>query len=257
MNIDIQNLELHVLVKGANIPLTQENKQTIEREEGDDDEGRDDRDEENNKIKLNTWNHVAITYDNSQQKKLLIYLNCILVASSESMLPIEIMKDQPLYLGKEKLNADITEFRFWNVAKSLPDIKEQYRMPLEIVYEKKREFKMKLKLPGDKGGLVKPGGLGLPAPHTGGLPGPGGLAPPSQFRGLPTPKTFNTNDEGESKTGSPTKITSHTESTTFSPPENMFAASKLPLPEKIRQQEDPTFERRISYGSYNILFVKL
>ncbi len=73
------------------------------------------------------------------------------------MLPIEILKDQILYLGKEKINADITEFRFWNIAKPLADIREQYRMPLELVYEKKRDFKMKLKLPGDKGGLAKPG----------------------------------------------------------------------------------------------------
>ena len=114
-------------------------------------------------MKNNYWNHIAVVYDNSQPKKLQFYLNCLLVSSSEFTLPVDLFRDQILALGKEKLNAELTEFRFWGSALSLSDIKEQHRMPLEIVYEKKKEIKVKFKTlnkaaaPG--GGLPKPQGL--------------------------------------------------------------------------------------------------
>ena len=74
-----------------------------------------------------------------------MYLNCILIASGDQVLPNDLFKDQILSLGKEKLNAELTEFRFWSTALSLNEIKDQHRMPLEIVYEKKKEMKFKFK----------------------------------------------------------------------------------------------------------------
>jgi len=129
----------------------------INKDEGEEDEGATD--EEVNKIKSNFWNHIAIIYDSSQSKKLLLYLNCVLVASSETALPNDLFRDQILCLGNYKLNAELTEFRFWTSALSLQEIKEQYRMPLEIVYEKKKEIRVKFKAI-DK----KAGALGLPKP---------------------------------------------------------------------------------------------
>lgn len=135
------------------------------KEEGDDEgPAAEGGDEETNKIRNNFWNHVAIVYDNSQQKKLTLYLNCVLVKSSEFTLPSDLFKDQNLYLGKEKLNAELTEFRLWTSALSLSEIKEQHRMPLEIVFEKKKEIKVKFKAAADKSattGLPKPIGVKL------------------------------------------------------------------------------------------------
>lgn len=152
-----QNLEISVGVKGNSINLLQENKESYEKdEEGDDDYNKDEgKDEENNKIKLNTWNHLAFVYDNSTSKRVLIYLNCLLIASSDFNFPLDTFKDQMFSIGQEKLTADVTEIRWWNRSLSSSEIKEQYRTPLEIVYEKKREIKMKLKQPDKNKGANK------------------------------------------------------------------------------------------------------
>jgi hypothetical protein len=64
-----------------------------------------------------------------------------LIASSEFSIPLDAFKDQTLCLGQEKLSADITELRWWNRSLNVSEIKEQYRTPLELVYEKKKEIK--------------------------------------------------------------------------------------------------------------------
>jgi len=130
----------------------------MNKDEGEEDEGP--ADDEVNKIKSNFWNHLAIVYDNSKTKKLLYYLNCVLVASSEVSLPNDLFRDQTLSLGNYRLNAELTEFRLWTSSLSLSEIKEQHRMPLEIVYEKKKEIKVKFKATTKAtGGLPKPLGL--------------------------------------------------------------------------------------------------
>jgi len=197
--VAFQNSELALQMKGSSISLTSESNQNMHKDEMDDDESVADRaaDEEANKIKREFWNHVSIVYDNSQQKKILVYLNCVLIGSSETNLPNDLFRDQILCLGKEKLNAELTEFRFWTSALSLSELKEQYRMPLEIVYEKKKEIKVKFKAINKNGlgappsnGLPMPG-LSLPEPGAGGgfgLPAPGiGLPEPSGGFGLPPP----------------------------------------------------------------------
>ncbi len=174
--LTFSNSELALQMKNSTIPLKQEKNENAQSGDMDDDGSVVDRDadEEANKIKSNFWNHISVVYDNSQQKKLLVYLNCILVGSSEANLPNDLFRDQILTLGKEKLHAELTEFRFWTSALSLSEIKEQYRMPLEIVYEKKKEIKVRFKAVNKNGpgiGLPQPG-IGLPQPGIG-LPQPG------------------------------------------------------------------------------------
>lgn len=173
--VAFSNSELSLQMRNSTIPLKPESNQNVQSGDMDDDGSvaERDADEEANKIKSNFWNHISVVYDNSQQKKLLVYLNCVLIGSSESNLPNDLFRDQILTLGKEKLHAELTEFRFWTSALSLSEIKEQYRMPLEIVYEKKKEIKVRFKAVNKNGALPQPG-IGLPQPGTGmGLPPPG------------------------------------------------------------------------------------
>jgi hypothetical protein len=114
-----------VQVKGSNIGISRENKESYQKDEENDEEyNQEDKDEENNKVKINTWNHLAFVYDSSASKKILIYLNCLLIGSSDTSLPLDLFKDQFLYLGHERINADITELRFWNKSLTVNDIKE-------------------------------------------------------------------------------------------------------------------------------------
>ena len=155
-----QNLELSLQVKNSNINLKPESKEVQKEGEDFDNEEADAVDEGSNKVKLNYWNHISVVYDNSQQKKLLFYINCNLIASSETTLPSDLFKDQNLFIANQKLTAELTEFRFWGSSLSLSEIKEQYRMPLEMVYEKKKEITVKFKAIADK----KAGAVGLPKP---------------------------------------------------------------------------------------------
>lgn len=116
----------------------------------------------------------------------------MLIATSAQSLPQDLFKDQVLAIGKERLSAEITEFRFWSQSLSLADIKDQHRTPLEIVYEKKREMKMKIKKKDAQPTAVAQSfGLSGPNQKSGGfgLAGPGkptatfGLAGPSQKSG--------------------------------------------------------------------------
>ncbi len=163
MIIGYQNLEFIASLKGSPINLVSESKQLQNKDEGDEEEGAPD--DEVNKIKSNFWNHIAIVYDSSQTKKILFYLNCTLVASSETTLANDLFREQQIQIGNYKLNAELTEFRFWGSSLSLSEIKEQYRMPLEIVYEKKKEIKVKFKALNKTNntttalGLPKPGGV--------------------------------------------------------------------------------------------------
>lgn len=177
------------------IPLSREQAimQTHIVEEDTDEMGSEKKkkDEQTHKIKVNFWNHIALVYDASEKNKINLYLNCFLSYTSEFTLPQDLFRDQVLAVGREKLSAEITEFKFWAQALSLAAIKDQHRMPLELVYEKKRDMKMRLKKV-DKSlasgsepksfGLSGPGnkqfGAGLAGPpgeqkQTFGLAGPG------------------------------------------------------------------------------------
>ena len=137
--ISFNDSEINLIVKNNQIPLALEKKEYLSKEALDDEEPGQNaekiNEEQNNKIKLNFWNHICVVYDSSQARKFHLYLNCILIASGDQVLPNDLFKDQILSLGKEKLNAELTEFRFWSTALSLNEIKDQHRMPLEIVYE--------------------------------------------------------------------------------------------------------------------------
>lgn len=50
-----------------------------------------------------------------------------------------------LRLGSDSFDGEFTEFRLWKNKLSLNEIKDCFRSPLSIVYEKRKKLKMKLK----------------------------------------------------------------------------------------------------------------
>ncbi len=109
--------------------------------------GTQKKDSDSNKrIKENFWNHVSVVYDRyAERRKLIVLLNCVPVLSSENELAEELFKDTFIFIGRESFSGEITEFRVWKTAFSDTEIKDNYRTPLEIVAEKKKQIKMKLK----------------------------------------------------------------------------------------------------------------
>jgi hypothetical protein len=75
-------------------------------------------------IPINTWIHIAATYDQNQIK---LYFNGVLNASFNSNQPLPISNNQPWYLGKrwdhlETLGGAMDEIRIWNVARTQAQI---------------------------------------------------------------------------------------------------------------------------------------
>ena len=101
--------------------------------------------EDTKKIKQSFWNHIAIVYDSTQPKTLIIYLNCFEIGYCNTILENELFKEKTINIGKARFNGEITEFRLWSSANNISEIKDAYRSPLEIVAEKKKKIKMKFK----------------------------------------------------------------------------------------------------------------
>jgi hypothetical protein len=100
----------------------------------------------NKRIKENFWNHVSVVYDRfAEKRKLIVLLNCVPILSTENELAEDLFKDTFIFIGRESFSGEITEFRVWKTAFSESEIKDNYRTPLEIVAEKKKQIKMKLK----------------------------------------------------------------------------------------------------------------
>ena len=139
---------LKILIKGKPLGLMED--EGLKEENNNDEDfqqvsGYNKNNEDNKRIKENFWNHLAIVYDNSQPKTLIIYLNCFEIGYSNIILENELFKEKIINIGKGKFNGEITEFRLWKSANSLTEIKDSYRTPLEIVAEKKKKIKMKFK----------------------------------------------------------------------------------------------------------------
>ena len=97
------------------------------------------------KIKENEWNHLTFIYDSSQTKKIQILLNCTHILYSNNPLMEEFFKDQNIQIGKENFDGEITEFKFWKIALNAIDIKKFYRIPLDIVFLKKKKINLQIK----------------------------------------------------------------------------------------------------------------
>jgi hypothetical protein len=75
-------------------------------------------------IPINTWIHIASTYDQNQVK---LYFNGVLNATFNSNQTLPVSNGQPWYLGKrwdhlETLSAAMDEIRIWNVARTQAQI---------------------------------------------------------------------------------------------------------------------------------------
>ncbi len=75
-------------------------------------------------IPINTWIHIASTYDQNQVK---LYFNGVLNSTFNSNLALPVSASQPWYLGKrwdflETLSGAMDEIRIWNVARTQAQI---------------------------------------------------------------------------------------------------------------------------------------
>ena len=75
-------------------------------------------------IPINTWIHIASTYDQNQVK---LYFNGVLNATFNSNQTLPVSNNQPWYLGKrwdylETLSGAMDEIRIWNVARTQAQI---------------------------------------------------------------------------------------------------------------------------------------
>ena len=82
-------------------------------------------------ISLNTWSHIAATYDGAKVK---LYVNGVLVYSqAETVVPTPT--NQPLSIGRnpstlQYFNGAIDEVRIWNTARTCAQISQQYNCEL-------------------------------------------------------------------------------------------------------------------------------
>ena len=136
---------LKLMIKGKPLILMEDEGLKEDTNNDDDFQQGNKNKEDNKRIKENFWNHVAIVYDNSQAKTIILYLNCFEIGYSNMILEPDFFNEKIINIGKAKFNGEITEFRLWKSANSLSEIKDSYRTPLEIVAEKKKKIKMKFK----------------------------------------------------------------------------------------------------------------
>lgn len=100
----IQECFLKIAIKGK-ILVFQEDE--IPKDENNNEEdnphGNQKNKDEIKKIKENFWNHLAIVYDSSQNKTLIIYLNCFEIGYSNIHLENDIFKEKLLMLERGNL----------------------------------------------------------------------------------------------------------------------------------------------------------
>lgn len=176
----LQDCFLKLFVKGKHVVLIEDE---VLKDDGNNDDysqqfrtSTNKNNEENRRVKENFWNHMAVVYDHSQPKTIILYLNCFEIGYSNVVLDGDLFKEKSINIGNGKFNGEITEFRLWKSANSLSEIKDSYRTPLEIVAEKKKKIKMKFKEkdanknPSEKVDLKKFASFLTMAPPAKGLP---------------------------------------------------------------------------------------
>lgn len=136
---------LKLMIKGKPMVLMEDEGLKDENINNEEDFQQGKNQEDSKKIKESFWNHLAIVYDSSQPKTVILYLNCFEIGYSNMIFDADLFKEKTINLGKSKFKGEITEFRLWKSANSLSEIKDSYRSPLEIVAEKKKKIKMKFK----------------------------------------------------------------------------------------------------------------
>ncbi|CAK88817.1 unnamed protein product (macronuclear) [Paramecium tetraurelia] len=105
-------------------------------------------------VKVNFWNHICLSYEQSASV-LYLYIQAKYQFSCQELeISNELFKNKNLILGQATQDPNpkypiikclITEFRFWKQKFQLKEVRDGYRQPLPIVYEKQKEIKIDIK----------------------------------------------------------------------------------------------------------------
>eukprot|EP00828_Plagiopyla_frontata_P002510 TRINITY_DN10406_c0_g2_i2.p1 TRINITY_DN10406_c0_g2~~TRINITY_DN10406_c0_g2_i2.p1 ORF type:complete len:700 (-),score=163.21 TRINITY_DN10406_c0_g2_i2:392-2491(-) len=142
-----QQNELEVMINQNKVAWKEEVQQQQQSNNYGDEEGyQNNYNEENSKnLFEGNWNHIALTYSANNQK-LYLYINTNTILYTELALQPDIFKGGNFELSCNEFIGEITEVRFWKKELQLDEIKDNYRMPLEFVYEKKKNSQFVLKM---------------------------------------------------------------------------------------------------------------
>ena len=85
-------------------------------------------------VPVNTWTHVAVTYDQTNVK---IYVNGVLAQTWNYSVPLNNGSNLGYYIGRrwdfgDVVNGKMDEFRIWNVAKSAAEIQASMRKSVPV-----------------------------------------------------------------------------------------------------------------------------
>ncbi|EAS03887.2 hypothetical protein TTHERM_00455260 (macronuclear) [Tetrahymena thermophila SB210] len=146
--VRIKQQDIQVFVKNNPIKFVAFKEEEDENNQKDNSKSNAQQGNGNNSIQIpqNVWTHLSIQYEDSA--KLSLFLNCKELYQSEEDLDIvtyETFKSKALYIGSNTFIGEITEFRLRKEKLTVNQIRDQYKTPLPIVYEKKKQIKFKVK----------------------------------------------------------------------------------------------------------------
>ena len=102
-----------------------------------------------NKLKMDSWNHLAFSYC-YKSKELVLYLQGKpLKKVSSAKIDLLVWNKNPFILFAE-FEGKVTEIRFWRVIRSPIEIKDQMEVPLGIVSAKANRVIVKIKEVGER-----------------------------------------------------------------------------------------------------------
>ena len=113
-------------------------------------------------IEEGKWQHMAITYDEQNNKLFTFYLNCNAIAKVNMKNTFKKMRETKLF----EIDGKVTEIRLWKCCLNQKLIYSNFKSVLSILAEKKHKLSININSKGTKplSNLSIPGKTNLPKP---------------------------------------------------------------------------------------------
>jgi hypothetical protein len=95
-------------------------------------------------IVMKKWTHVAVVFE-PKESTITLYINSVLSFQAKPVIFKLPKVPSSLEIGDPGKGVEFTEVRLWRKELSQEEVKENLRMPLEIVAEKRNRWRIKTK----------------------------------------------------------------------------------------------------------------